>query len=287
MPPTGLGRPGYREGVKRSTPLRIVAIVLASLCLIAIVAVGTRISEGLLSTIVLGLSLGTGLWAIALSRRDRSRYEQFVREQVARESARAERLALATELHDVVSHGLGMITLRASTEPYLTRDTELRSALNDIESSARSAILKLRAILSLLRDDGPADAQPPPLELPELVAQGRAAGLEIVDATGDVQVSSPVARRVLAQVVQESLANTARHAGPTKVQVTIERQDDLVRAVVQDEGVAAGWTSLPGCGAGLKTMRERCEHMGGQLQIRAEPTGFTVIAELPDPRDPA
>lgn len=269
--------------MKRSTPLRIVAIVLTTLCLVAIVSVGARISDGFLSMLALAVSLSVALWAAILSRRDRSRYEQHVRRQVAQESARAERLALATELHDVVSHGLGMITLRASTAPYLTDDAELRKALNEIETISRSATVELRAILSLLREDSRSEAKASPLELADLVEQGRAAGLEIIDTIADVDIRNPAVGRAVAQVVREGLANSARHAGPTRVHLKVERRGDRVRATVRDEGITPGWPSLPGCGAGLQTMRERCEQLGGRLHTRAEAAGFTIAAEIPDP----
>ena len=92
-----------------------------------------------------------------------------------------------------------------------------------------------------------------------------------------------------ARVVAEALANTARHAGPTRARVTLRREPGLLRIAVVDDGPAAGWEPHPGAGQGLRGLHETLTALGGTLTAgpRADAPGFAVEAILPIPTDDA
>ena len=91
------------------------------------------------------------------------------------------------------------------------------------------------------------------------------------------------------RVVAEALANTARHAGPTRARVTLRRESGRLRIAVVDDVPATGWKPHPGAGQGLRGLHETLTVLGGTLTAgpRADVPGFAVEAILPIPTDDA
>ncbi|MFU8855188.1 sensor histidine kinase, partial [Micromonospora sp. SL1-18] len=156
-------------------------------------------------------------------------------ERIAALEARAARLAernrLARELHDSVGHALTVATLQAgAARELLDADPEFaRRALRAIEETSRHAMDDLDHVLGLLRESedarrpAPAAPQPTLARLDRLVADTRAAGLEV-----DVLVSGAVGELPAAvsregyRIVQEGLTNAARHGrGPVRLRVDV------------------------------------------------------------------
>ncbi|MEV7803759.1 histidine kinase [Microbispora sp. NPDC088329] len=205
------------------------------------------------------------------------------REETARRRADEERLHIARELHDSLTHQISVIKVQAEVAVHVARKRgeKVPEALLAIREAGREAARELRATLEVLRDD----ATTPPHGLdhvPELVRRARTTGL---DATLTIEghrddVPARVDRTAY-RIVQESLTNIARHASATTASVLIGYRPDTLVIRVDDDGKAtAGTPPVPG--VGLLGMRERVTALGGRL--RAEPRGeggFTVHAELP------
>lgn len=133
------------------------AVVLFSMMLIAVPDPGFwgRLVWGVLLVAVMGGSL----W---LRRRDRLAYERALAEAAAARAVAEDRLAIARELHDVVSGGLGAITVRAAVAQRLEAGPEgLRAALADVESASREATDGLRRMLGVLRGQDMAGMRAP------------------------------------------------------------------------------------------------------------------------------
>ncbi|MGI5254336.1 sensor histidine kinase [Actinacidiphila glaucinigra] len=205
------------------------------------------------------------------------------REETARRRADDERLRIARELHDSLTHQISIIKVQAEVAVHVARRSgeKVPEALLAIQEAGREANRELRATLEALRDD---DTAPPRGldHVPELVARARAIGL---DATLTIEgpqggVSAAVGRTVY-RIVQEALTNVARHAAAGTASVRIDCRPDALAVRVDDDGNALpGIAMVPG--VGLLGMRERVTALGGRL--RAEPRGeggFTVQAELP------
>ncbi|OMI35188.1 putative two-component system sensor kinase [Streptomyces sparsogenes DSM 40356] len=205
------------------------------------------------------------------------------REETARRRADEERLRIARELHDSLTHQISVIKVQAEVAVHVARKRgeDVPQALLAIQEAGREAARELRATLEALRDD---DTTPPRGldDVPELVERARTIGL---DATLMIEgqrhdVSAAVDRTVY-RIVQESLTNIARHAGSATASVRIDCRPDVLVIRVDDDGKATPATA-PTPGLGLLGMRERVTALGGRL--RAEPRGeggFTVRAELP------
>jgi len=203
------------------------------------------------------------------------------REEAALRRAGEERLRIARELHDSLTHSISIVKLQAGVAVHLARKRgeEVPPALLAIQEASGEAMRELRSALQVLRADEPAGT--PAL----LVERARAAGLAVdLTVTGDERPLPQAVDRAAYRIVQEALTNAARHAGPAKVTVLIDygRGSEGRLAIDVDDDGAADPARPPTPGTGLTGMRERVTALGGTLGAapRAE-GGFSVRARLP------
>lgn len=239
-----------------------------------------------LPPLVVGVAVAAAAWAVRRSRADRAAYESRLTDWAASEAVLAERLRIARDLHDIVSHGLGLITVRAAATRHLPKPAEVEAALSDIEDASRHATAELRRMLTVLRDPT-VEGRRTPLDslddLPGIVQGASISGLVTqltVDQLGPVSQGAQVA---VCKTVREALSNSARHAGPTDVRVQVYRDDTYVVVTVADTGPSVdGWRPSPGAGHGLAGLRERVSSLGGTLSAEPVDAGFRVTARIPD-----
>src|SRR5690606_17318995 len=205
------------------------------------------------------------------------------REEAARRRADEERLHIARELHDSLTHQISVIKVQAEVAVHMARKRgeQVPEALLAIREAGREAARELRATLEALRDDGTAPSHGID-RVPELVERARAIGLDAkLTIEGRRRDVPATVSRTVYRIVQEALTNIARHAAATTASVRIDYRPDALVVRIDDDGKATPDTA-PTPGVGLLGMRERVTAIGGRL--RAEPRdggGFTVQAELP------
>jgi len=237
-------------------------------------------------------AVGIVVWALLRTRRQRRRYEDELTAWAAERATHAERLRIARDLHDLASHGLGLVTVRAAAARTLTGpagDAERIAALADIEHAGREATTELRRMLAVLRRPGDDTSLRPAeslADLPRIVELARTSGVRAELTVGEVGEVSGGVQLTVCAVVREALANTARHAGPTRVAVVVQREGDAIVVSVVDEGPGADWMPHPGGGAGVAGLQERAGALGGTLRAgpRDGRPGYEVVAWLPDRR---
>jgi signal transduction histidine kinase len=212
----------------------------------------------------------------------RAEEAERTRDEVARRRAVEERLRIARELHDSLTHSISVIKVQAGVATHLARKNgeEPSAALLAIEEASTDAARELRSTLDVLRRDD--DAQGSGLDLlPGLVERARSSGLPTrLTVRGAERPLPAEVDQAAYRVVQEALTNVTRHAGDATASVDITYAPDTLTVKVEDDGEGAGPSSVPGYG--LIGMRERVTALGGRL--RAEPGsggGFSVVAELP------
>ncbi|MER6297324.1 sensor histidine kinase [Streptomyces althioticus] len=213
----------------------------------------------------------------------RAEEAERTREETARRRADEERLRIARELHDSLTHQISVVKVQSEVAVHVARrrGEPVSPALLAIQEAGREASRELRATLEALRDD---DTAPPHGldHIPGLVERFRRTGLEATLAiTGRPQSVPAAVSRTAYRIVQESLTNVARHAAAATASVLIDHRPDALVVRVDDDGHAPA-QSPPTPGHGLLGMRERVAALGGRLRTEPRNTGgFTVHAELP------
>lgn len=266
------------------------------------------------------VSLFIGLYVVLLLafifslRTDRRRYEDAYRTFLIQEALTRERFGIAQELHDIISDGLALIHLRASVARHLGQQDadQAVQALRDVEEASRHTISQLRDLLLILRDQPVASPRPsqglavqsstqnqssanlsndhlnPSASLNAIVASASHASLKVstTDDLDGLTADLPIPiRSVLADTLREGLANCARHAGATRVTVSLTHEDNQVICTILDEGPTPGWQPMIGSGLGLNLIRDKANALGGQLLAgpRLDQAGFSLSLTLPLP----
>ncbi|MEU6712285.1 histidine kinase [Nonomuraea sp. NPDC046802] len=243
---------------------------------------------------------------------------------------RAERERLAREMHDVLAHRVSLLSVHAGALAYRTAQAaagtgppldaaEVGGAVAVIQDNARLALDELRDVLSVLRDDPPADAAPQPGlgDLARLVSEAEGAGQRVLFEGADVvERASRVRARVQRtayRTVQEGLTNARKHApgAPVTVRLSGSPGTDLTVTIENPapgpaEGTRARATPMEGAsrrpgpahtqtiagpadvpggaggsGRGLIGLAERAALDGGRLEYGPRDDTFRLSARLP------
>lgn len=246
--------------------------------------------DAIWSSTLLVFSIAAGLGGRAVARRTTAldeRAETLEREEQSRSAAAAmaERRRIATELHDIISHSLGIVVLQAgAASKVIDRDpAQARAVLDSIADTGREAIGEMATLLDLMDENAPSMRQPQPTlrNVDKLIARVRDAGL-VVELTVDGDpLTLPAPLDVSAfRIVQEGLTNVLKHAGAARVDVTLAYDDDALQISIADDG--AGSPGGPGGRRGLAGIRERVAVFGGCLDAGTRPTGgWLLTATLP------
>ncbi|MER7520204.1 histidine kinase [Streptomyces sp. NPDC126499] len=207
----------------------------------------------------------------------------------AEQAAARERARIAREMHDILSHAVSLMIVQAEAGPVAVRSAPERAeaAFDAISETGRDAMVQLRRMLGVLREDelapeAPRGPQPGVGELPELVRRVRAGGLDVRYGTaGTVRPLPAATGAAVFRIAQEGLTNVVRHARASSASVLLVYGEDEVEVRVTDDGQGP----RPGRsgGHGLVGVRERAAAHGGSARSGPGPdgTGFELRAVLP------
>ena len=250
----------------------------------------------LLAGFIMTLVLAT--WSLGMLRRlglleeerltERARLLERERDQEGRLAATAERARIAREMHDVVAHSLSVTISQADGGRYAARTDPQAAiaALETISATGRQALADMRVLLGVLRQDEGRQLAPQPDTdtIPDLVEQVRSGGLEVtLEITGRAQKLPSGPALAAYRIVQESLTNVLKHAGPaSQAWVRLNWLSTALEVSILDDGRGAGAVSGHADGQGVRGMHERAILHGGTLQVGPRPGGgFAVEAVLP------
>ncbi|MEV8544125.1 histidine kinase [Streptomyces sp. NPDC051572] len=237
--------------------------------------------------VLLGSSAGLGGYLRSLDYR---------RTVTVTETRRAERLAIAADLHDFVAHHVTGILVQTQVARMMatTRPDDLDPVLAGIERAATEALASMRRTVGVLRDAGPDAADRRPVGDLAAVADlvdGFASPVQKVTLCRDPTLPDDLPHEVQAaafRVVQEALTNVRRHAADAaEVTVGLRRTGGRLEVTVTDDG--HGGTQLPdaahGGGFGLVGLTERVTALRGELHAGPrEGRGWEVRALFPTGR---
>ncbi|NYJ05666.1 sensor histidine kinase [Petropleomorpha daqingensis] len=254
--------------------------------------------DALLATVTTGGIAVVAAWALGNLRRarvqrlaaleERARLLELERDQEMRLAAQTERARIARELHDVVAHSLSVVIAQADGGLYAGRTDpdKATGALEQIAATGRQALTDMRSLLGVLREDGRQEYAPQPdvAAIKELVEDVRTSGLDVDLIEEGLPQPMPAGPQLAAyRIVQESLTNVLKHAGPAgRAWVRLQWRDDALELSVLDDGRGAAAVLSDGQGQGLRGMVERAALHGGRLTAGPRHGGgFGVHAALP------
>jgi signal transduction histidine kinase len=238
-----------------------------------------------------GLSLG----AFALQRRakrareleERATRLERAREERARAAVAAERVRIARDLHDVIAHSVGVMTVQAGAARVLLDEEpeRAREPVLAVEETGRQALAEMRRLLGILRSDESEAAlapQPGLADLGALLEHVRKAGLPVeLIIEGEPKPLAPGIALTVYRIVHEALTNVLQHGGPARAQVIVRYTRDALDLEIANDGHSGPDRAGHG-GQGLVAMRERVALYGGELEVGSKAAGgFAVRARLP------
>jgi signal transduction histidine kinase len=194
-----------------------------------------------------------------------------------------ERAQLAREMHDVVSHQVSLIAVRAGALQVATKDADAKDAAHTIRSLSVTTLDELRTMVTLLRASGGRDTElTPQPTLADLRRLVESSGTH-AEVTGELPptVGTPT-QRAIYRTVQEALTNVRKHAPGATVRVELWHDGRDIGATVTNTPPTRPSLPLPGSQQGLVGLRERAEILRGSLE--SGPTaegGYQVRLRIP------
>jgi signal transduction histidine kinase len=257
--------------------------------------------------------VATVVWGAAFARsayREESRRRAHA--DLAAASARAvgeERLRIARDLHDMVAHGLSVITVQASYGALVGRQDPIRAvaALGVVEEVGRETLVQMRDLLTVLRTDpatptaGTGDdalllSPTPGVDaLDDLIARTASAGLHVdLDLRGSLDDLPDNLGTSVHRIAQEGLTNVLKHADVDQARLLICRDATQVTVTITNDAAHVAGTSDPTHepayepGHGLIGIRERVALHGGTVVAGPRPEGgYCVHVCLPCTPNPS
>lgn len=238
----------------------------------------------------------------------RSRQLKVEEDRTGQLAIAEERVRIARELHDVVAHGVSLMTVQiAAARKVAKKNPEgAAAALATAEETGRQSLAELRGIVSVLRgadasieaashkdgqprssaDEPPAALAPMPGldDIPSLVESMNDAGLKVSYSVLGVRPELNAGTGLIVyRVVQEALTNVIRHAKAKRVEVSLMYLPDSVDIRIEDDGTGAPEPTHRSDGHGILGMRERLATVGGSVTAGPGPEGrgWQVHAEIP------
>ena len=218
---------------------------------------------------------------LLLSLQEKAARLEFERDQQAELATAAERARIAREMHDIVSHNLTVMIALADGARYALDASPAQAvgAIERLAATGREALLEMRRLLGVLRDDSARESfepQPTLERLDDLISRVDAAGVPVtISLDGALDELAPGIQLTVFRVVQEALTNTLKHAErPTSAHLELRCRGGEVEVDVTNAGTGEGGrlervgkgAPVPASdGRGLRGMRERANVYGGQL----------------------
>jgi signal transduction histidine kinase len=235
---------------------------------------------------VIGVVLGADV-GIALRWQMRALAAERANTAIVREQAMlAERQRLAREVHDVIGHSLSINLLHVTAARHaLQQHNDIADAVESLaeaERVGRTAMGDLRRTVSVLSAEV-SEKQPLPgiTDIPALIEQCRFAGLDVTySRSGEFKDVGDVTSLGVYRILQESLANIAKHAPTSSATVALDASPDGLHLAVRNT-LRDGQRPSPGDGTGLTGMAARATQMGAELRAGVDGDTWLVDVVVP------
>jgi signal transduction histidine kinase len=193
---------------------------------------------------------------------------------LAENSRVGERLRISRELHDLLGHHLTALILNLEVAGHLS-EGEAHAHVKQSHALAKLLLSDVREAVSEMRQDNAIDILSALAPLVESVP-----GLDIeFNADAGLTLDDSAVAQTLLRCIQELITNAIKHSGANRLEITLQKLDNLLILKTSDDGKGATLSKL---GNGLQGMKERIADLQGQMLIQTSPgQGFTVSITLP------
>lgn len=261
----------------------IVSFSLASIPILALITTQPQAAWGFWS---IGIVLGWYMGQLGSENRSLLAQLQASRAAATDQAVLAERRRIARDIHDLVGHSLTVVLLHITgARRAVRRDpASAEAALTSAEQVGRDSLAEIRRSVTLLRTDGSGThPSPDASDIAQLIEDSRGAGQRITfDAYGDLATVDGAVGLTAYRLVQESLANAAKHSPGQPVTVELGAGETACNIVVENQRAARpNALTASGGGFGLISMRERVQAVRGTLVIGPAGPVWRVEASLP------
>ncbi|MFD7337778.1 sensor histidine kinase [Streptomyces violascens] len=222
---------------------------------------------------------------------DRAAHLERANRIEAEQATARERARIAREMHDILSHAVSIMIVQAEAGPVAVRAAPARAeaAFEAISETGRDAMVQLRRMLGVLREENtpeaPREPQPGLAALPALVERvSLGGGPSVTYETKGAAHPLPLGVETsVYRIVQEALTNAVKHAAASAVSVQLAYSARELTITVLDDGSGLCAAPGPGTGHGLIGVRERAAAHGGTASAGPGPDGrgFEVRAVIP------
>jgi signal transduction histidine kinase len=289
----------FTVGVRRRTTIAVV-VAVAHFGAAMIFALLRPTDSSIWQWLVLNAAVYAGVLAWALfvrarrqllsSLRERAERAEAEQQMLAERARQTERVRIAREMHDVLGHRVSLIALQAGgleVRPGLPAD--VAQAAGVIRATARQALVELRQVIGVLRDNAESssasaiDVPPAPLptlaDIPRLVEDSRLAGARVsldISVASDATPPGPLGRDAY-RIVQEGLTNVHKHVVGGAASVTVQGGPGAgLHVMISNPLPGPGFAYRAG-GSGLIGLAERVALAGGTLKHGPTEDGRFVV----------
>ncbi|HET6965055.1 MAG TPA: histidine kinase [Acidimicrobiales bacterium] len=295
---TAVARPGVTYRYRTSRVAFGVFFLLMGVAFMLDSAGAFKVTTGIFWPLFV-VSLGAGL---LLHRARRLMVEEDRSAQLA---VAEERVRIARELHDIVAHGVSLMTIQiAAARRVATKNpSSAAESLEAAEETGRQTLTELEGMLAALRgadasigaaartgqtatggDEESRSPLPRISDLEALVDAVRQTGRTIrYDVLGDAPALPARVETTVYRLVQEALTNAVRYAGESPIDIQVIFSPAAITVFVDDAGPGTAGKAKAGGGHGLAGMRERLAAVGGTLEAgpKQPGPGWRVYATIP------
>jgi NarL family two-component system sensor histidine kinase LiaS len=251
----------------------------------SLIILATRGTQGLYAVLFYSVPFvvsGFFGYTIQQVERERDRNQHLVEELQATQqklqdlAVVEERNRLARDLHDSIKQQVFAISMQLSAaRAFLDENDKAYASIARAEKLAQQAGAELTTLIHQLR--------PPVLEkksLREAIQVHVKDWMHQSDVETEMDISdvsvSPDREQALFRVLQEALANVARHSQANKVWVKLKSENDHVALTIEDNGIGYDIEEITK-GIGLDSMQERLAAVQGWLEVSSRPSQGTCV----------
>lgn len=214
----------------------------------------------------------------------------FFVQQVRQAASAEERLRISRELHDGIVQSLGGVGLQLEAiRSQFAKEPAAVERLEHVQQVVEHDQRELRAIVRELRPHDARDGRTVIADELQRMRERYALewGLEVeVDADATAETPTRLAHEVC-RVVNESLANAAKHGGATRAEIAVATHNGRLHVRVSDNGRGFAFAgpydleALDREGSGPRSLMERVRSLDGTLVVASSPQGATIEAAIP------